>query len=360
MVTTGSLTIKTYRLGIGRRHRIRVGRAECFRSKRRSSLGRRHWIHDRCTECVKSERGSVLPLLALVMVVLLGCAGLAVDVRNGYVVRAMLQHAVDDGAISAQRWSVQVQDTPGAGSEGIIQGAEAEALQVVEQELRSQGVLTISNATASVAGNSIVLAAQARVPTFFAALFGLRYWAPHVEADAPLWTPAAASVSPPDQSAAPGVQPVFSSANGDGNSPGEPSSGQGSTSPGPSDSPAASGPPGPDRGDTLGPCNCDGIAAGTPEAAAEALGRMGATPGSPGPFAGDLTSEMGLGAMQEQLDSQSPPDSQVNTDDATTSDSGTGLDSGGTSDNGGASTDGGTSDGNDGADSGAGAGGTAE
>lgn len=310
----------------------------------------------------RGERGGVLPLIAITMIVLLGCAGLTADVRNGYMVRAMLQHAVDDGAISAQRWSVQAQDTPGAGAAGVVQGAAAEALRVVEQELRSQGVFGISSATVSLTGNTIVLTAEARVPTFFAALFGLRYWASRVQAAAALWPPITATVPPPgSDTGSPGAPPAAGGGSGEGNSPAESASGQ--PSPGPSNSPETSSPAGPDQGDTIGPCNCDGIAAGDPQTAAEAMERMGATPASPGPFAGDLTSEMGFGALQSQLDSQSPPDTGVNTDDGTASDSGAGLDGGATADaggiaGGGASGDGGTSDA--GGVSGGGAGGDVE
>ncbi len=95
------------------------------------------------------ERGSVLLLLAALMLVIFGFAGLAVDVRNGYVVRSMLQHAVDDGALSALRWSAQVFDSLGA-QDVFVGQAVQESLSVAQQELQSQGLSGISSVKASV------------------------------------------------------------------------------------------------------------------------------------------------------------------------------------------------------------------
>lgn len=247
-----------------------------------------------------SERGSVLPLTALLMLLLAGCAGLAVDVQNAYAVRGMLQHAVDDGALSARRWSAQVDDTPGGRAAGVAAEAVAEALRVVRQDLQSQGLADASGVDAVLAPGGLVLVARARVRTFFVTLFGIPYWLPEARAEAALWTPRAGSPPPTGPEGGAPVPPaggtIAGASQGEGGNGGPVPAGP---APGPPDSPPSSDVTALGPGDAGGPCNCDGIAAGDPQTARDALERMGATPTSPGPFEGDLTSAMGFGAMQE-------------------------------------------------------------
>ncbi len=127
-----------------------------------------------------------MAFLAVLLPVLLGFAGAAVDVRNGYVVRSMLQHAVDDGAVSAQRWSAQAEDTAGDPS-GVLAASAAEALAVARQELASEGMAGAANVTATLSGAEIAVTAQSRVPTFFLRVLGIDAWTVAAAADAPLW-----------------------------------------------------------------------------------------------------------------------------------------------------------------------------
>jgi Flp pilus assembly protein TadG len=255
---------------------------------------------------LSSERGSILLLAALMMMVILGSAGLTIDVRNGYVVRAMLQHAVDDGARSALRWSVQGEDTPG-GVVAIAPEAVAEALRVAGTDLASAGIAAMSSATATLTGGHLVVAAHSRVPTFFLGLFGIPAWYPEARAGAVLPIPMTLSSSAAGGvngtvAAGPGLQfpgpapflPVTGPPGGDhGLWNGSASAGP---SPGSATTPSAGAPLG--QAQPAGPCSCDAIAAGDPQSARDALERMGITPGAPGPFEGDLTSGMGFGAMQ--------------------------------------------------------------
>lgn len=298
----------------------------------------------------------MLPLLSTLLIVLIGCAGLAVDVRNGYVVRAALQHAVDDGAVSAQRWSAQATDTPDARVSDVVSGAVAEGLRIAWQGLRSRGVGGISIATATLAGGHLTLSAQARVPTFFLSPFGLRFWVPRVRADVEVQASGAAAGSiqgagtglsgetarvqvtllPPGFEVAglAGVGPTAAGfeqiggagplATGPGSMPGPglvlvpgsfavaPGGGgviahslpETGAVPEPTGISSPGGPPGPpspaspDDVGIAGACNCDGIVAGDPQTARDILQRMGVTPADPGPFSGDLTSEIGLSEMQ--------------------------------------------------------------
>ncbi len=252
---------------------------------------------------VRDERGSVLLLVAVLMIIVMGFAGLAVDVRSGYVVRSILQHAVDDGALSALRWSMQVYDSPQADPDGVAWAAAQEALRIARQELHSQGVSGISRVEAALAAEHLTLTASASVPTYFATLFGVGHWVPRVRADTALWTPPPVSASPPAlRFAGPalmGLAPVAELSagtgpgEGNGNGGSRPESTPTGPEPGSPGSPSSADPQG-----TSGPCNCDAIAAGDPQSAREALERMGVTPADPGPFEGDMTSQLGLGDMQ--------------------------------------------------------------
>ncbi len=290
--------------------------------------------------CAAGEAGGVVAFLAVLLPVLLGFAGAAVDVRNGYVVRSMLQHAVDDGAVSAQRWSAQAEDTAGDPS-GVLAASAAEALAVARQELASEGMAGAANVTATLSGAEIAVTAQSRVPTFFLRVLGIDAWTVAAAADAPLW---GGRVAPSPGALVTGLSAVSSAPSVPGASlpgalptgfPGEGNNGGSDTTPSPAASSPGAAAPASDEAataDTPAACNCDAIAAGDAATAAAALDRMGVTPADPGPYAGDLTSELGLGAMQS--DGSDPTGGTGSTDSGSDvgqgSDSGQDLDGGGT------------------------------
>jgi Flp pilus assembly protein TadG len=141
----------------------------------------------------------MLPFVTMLMMVLIGCAGLVVDVRNGYVVHGMLQHAVDDGALSALRWSVQADDTPNGSAPSAVSDAVAEAMRVVQQELASDGVGGMSTASATLTSGRLIVTAKASVPTFFLSVAGVRLWEIAAHANVKLETagvPSAQSTGP--------------------------------------------------------------------------------------------------------------------------------------------------------------------
>jgi len=234
----------------------------------------RVWMHRRPA----GERGGVVLLTALLLPVVLGFAGAAVDVGNAYTVRSMLQHAVDDGALSAERWSTAVADGSGASAPAVLQAAVSEALVVAHDELASVG-LAASTVTATPSGAGLALSAEARVPTFFLGVFGIPLWTVVARADAPWWT-----------------APVIASGTSGGTAGGD--NGPADLGASPDSTGDAPDPASGEMVESVGPCNCDSIAAGDPASAAAALESMGATPTNPGPFAGDLTAAMGFGAMQ--------------------------------------------------------------
>jgi len=295
-----------------------------------------------------TERGSVLLLVAVLLPALLGFAGAAVDVRDGYVVRSMLQHSVDDGVLSAQRWSAQANDLSGEAPGAIAQDAVAEALRVARQELAAEG-LGAATVLATPSGASLAMTAEVRVPTFFLAFFGLSHWNVAAQADAALW---AGQVNGPQtagapQSGLPQLPPAPGAASGPAapgawglgvfGAPGAAAGGDSGSngfaaSSGPSEPSGA--PQGasssPDAVDAVGPCNCDSIVAADPAAAAAALEGMGVTPSNPGPYAGDFTAGMGFGEMQSAPDAAPSGDpSAASADSASDSASGAAADDSG-------------------------------
>lgn len=135
----------------------------------------------------------ILALVALLFTGLLGAAGLAVDVGHGYLVRAILQHAVDDGVRSGVRWSAQAQDTAGDGG-AIITGAVAAAQSVTRADLAAQG-LGRAQVTAGLSNGHLTVSAEASAPTFFLPVLGLTHWTVRASADG--WFIPAAGTSVP-------------------------------------------------------------------------------------------------------------------------------------------------------------------
>lgn len=141
-----------------------------------------------------------LGVLAVVLTTLLGFAALAVDVANGYVARAILQHAVDDGAITAQRWSAQVDD-PGADPSAVQNRAVAAGLETARRDIEAQGLAGATAVEAAVAGSHLRIVARASIRTWFLRPFGAATLAPSASADTVLWM-AASSAAPPAGGAA--------------------------------------------------------------------------------------------------------------------------------------------------------------
>jgi hypothetical protein len=122
------------------------------------------------------------------LAVLLGCTGLAVDVAHGYVVRGMLQHAVDDGARTAQRWSTQVDD-PGVDPAAVQRQAVAAALDTVRRDLTAEGLAGATVIDTRMAGPQLNIAARASIPTWFISVIGVTSWTPSASSTVALWMP---------------------------------------------------------------------------------------------------------------------------------------------------------------------------
>lgn len=202
-----------------------------------------------------------LAALGVSLTVLLGFAALAVDVANGYVVRGILQHAVDDATITAQRWSAQVDD-PGVDSAAVLAAAVSAAVAAARRDVQAHGLATVTAVDAAVAGSRLRVGARASVRTWFLRAFGVESLTPSASSDVVLWTAASGAASPPAVPG-PGVAPAptFPTAAGpvpllmfpDG--PAGPSVQQGDAAPAP-------GPPSGAAGDPAGPPSGDPPAGG--------------------------------------------------------------------------------------------------
>ena len=106
----------------------------------------------------RSERGQALIQVALSMVVLLLCAGLATDVGYMYTQRRHMQNAADAGALAGARELCLLHTDEDARSEARIYARDR------------NGALT---ATAVVSGNIVIVTATIPVQSFLARLVGL-------------------------------------------------------------------------------------------------------------------------------------------------------------------------------------------
>ena len=139
----------------------------------------------------------ILGAIGVTLVILLGFTALAVDIANGYVARSILQHAVDDGAVTAQRWSAQVDD-PGVDPGAVRAQAVAAALDTARRDIAAQGLAGVTAVEAAVAGPRLRIAARASIRTWFLRPFGITTLAPSASSDTGLWTAVSpAPVFPP-------------------------------------------------------------------------------------------------------------------------------------------------------------------
>jgi hypothetical protein len=121
------------------------------------------------------ERGQTLPLLALVLVIMLGSAAIVVDLGRAYVVQRGLQSSADAAALAA------AQELPDPGDAVAV--AEAYGGEAGAKNHRTEFPPVTTTATTECrAGkpcapvNAVVVKETASVPTGFAKLFGLEFF----------------------------------------------------------------------------------------------------------------------------------------------------------------------------------------
>lgn len=127
-------------------------------------MSRLRGIRERCA----GERGQVIPLVAVMLVVLIGFAALAVDVGNAYLHKRRLQAAVDLSLISAAQ---KLPDTAAAGADAKYY------IDTNWAKRDSSSVNTTVTTSCQVAGcpqtDKITVDAKADVPTFLAKVLGV-------------------------------------------------------------------------------------------------------------------------------------------------------------------------------------------
>ncbi|WP_183393957.1 TadE/TadG family type IV pilus assembly protein [Hansschlegelia beijingensis] len=114
------------------------------------------------TRFFRSERGAVAPLIGIVMLVLIGCMGFAIDVGRSVLVRARLVDALDAAGLAV-------------GARLSTSDYSADALKFVNANFRdgyAGATVTKVTATANSTKSVISLSATATVPTIFMKLFG--------------------------------------------------------------------------------------------------------------------------------------------------------------------------------------------
>lgn len=119
----------------------------------------------------REEHAQVVPLVAVAIVVLLGFAGLAVDVGNAWLQKRRLQSAVDLALVSA------AQKLPNTS----VAAADASAYTAANWHKVTQAPMTTATTTGCqftgcLQPDKIGLVANATVPTYFVRLFGINSW----------------------------------------------------------------------------------------------------------------------------------------------------------------------------------------
>ncbi|HVI29300.1 TadE/TadG family type IV pilus assembly protein [Hansschlegelia sp.] len=110
----------------------------------------------------RSEKGAVAPLIGIVMLVLIGCMGFAIDVGRSVLVRARLVDALDAAGLAV-------------GARLSTTDYSADALKFVNANFKggyAGATVTSVTATANSTKSVISLSATATVPTIFMKLFG--------------------------------------------------------------------------------------------------------------------------------------------------------------------------------------------
>ncbi len=119
----------------------------------------------------RAEHGQVIPLVAVSIVVLLGCAGLAIDVGSAWLQKRRLQSSVDLALLSAAQ---QLPDTSLAASDASAY-TEANWHKVTDDPITST-----ATAGCQVAGcpqpDKLSLVATTTIPTYFVRIFGINSW----------------------------------------------------------------------------------------------------------------------------------------------------------------------------------------
>lgn len=113
------------------------------------------------SEGLRSERGSIAPIMCLMMIVLIGCAGVAIDTGRAMVVKARLASALDAAGLAV-------------GARTTTTDYNADARKFVDANFKANYAgATVNTVTATLSSDKskVTLAATATMPTVFMKIF---------------------------------------------------------------------------------------------------------------------------------------------------------------------------------------------
>lgn len=134
-------------------------------------------------KALNDQRGQVLPWTVLAMTVLLGMAGLTIDVGNAYVTRNQLQNATNAAALAAAGAVYNTSQSSNAGAYATNYSSGASTNQnynsrwgAITPTITTKCLVMLMPSGSSCSGapaNAVVVTQTVRVPTTFMRLFGV-------------------------------------------------------------------------------------------------------------------------------------------------------------------------------------------
>ncbi|WBL35582.1 VWA domain-containing protein [Tepidiforma flava] len=123
----------------------------------------------------RSERGQALPLFALFLLIFLGFVAMSIDVGRYVWARTQMQAAVDAAALAAAQSMPSETDAAAKATEYWLDNSGF---------IRSQGENVQFAVTYPEGNKAVRVQASARIPTWFARLFGVTHWNVSASGDA--------------------------------------------------------------------------------------------------------------------------------------------------------------------------------
>lgn len=131
-------------------------------------------VHTRCSHPRSAQRGFVLIATSIAITLLLGLAGLAIDVGRMYVIRAELQSFTDAAALTvASEWdgSTAGQDRAKAGAKNLTEGPHAMRWDMGTRAITD---MTVSFPAAPDGSHTVRVMASEPAPVIFLRVFQSR------------------------------------------------------------------------------------------------------------------------------------------------------------------------------------------
>ncbi len=132
-------------------------------------------VRSLCNRFFRGERGQALPLFALFLLIFLGFVAMSIDVGRYVWARTQMQAAVDAAALAAAQSMPSETDAAAKATEYWIDNSGF---------IRSQGENVQFSVSYPTGNKAVRVEASARIPTWFARLFGVTHWNVSASGDA--------------------------------------------------------------------------------------------------------------------------------------------------------------------------------